>query len=50
MKYSPFDKGGNGNMGYLFDLNRELAKFFVEKTVINNSYLLDLGCVQEVLK
>ena len=50
VKYSPFDKGGNGNMGYLFDLNRELAKFFVEKTVINNSYLLDLGCVQEVLK
>ncbi len=50
VKYSPFDKDGNGNMGYLFDLNRELAKFFVEKTVINNSYLLDLECVQEVLK
>lgn len=49
-KYSPFDKDGNGNMGYLFDLNRELAKFFVEKTVINNSHLLDLECVQEVLK
>lgn len=49
-KYSPFDKDGNGNMGYLFDLNRELAKFFVEKSVINNSYLLDLECVQEILK
>ena len=50
VKYAPFDKNGNGNMGYLFDLNRELAKFFVEKIVINNSYLLDLECVQEVLK
>lgn len=50
VKYSPFDKNGNGNMGYLFELNRDLAKFFVEKTVINNSYLLDLECVQEVLK
>ncbi|MBC3515592.1 hypothetical protein H8K20_04155 [Neobittarella massiliensis] len=49
-KYSPFDKDGNGNMGYLFDLDRELAKFFVEKTIINNSYLLGLECVQEVLK
>lgn len=50
VKYSPFDKDGNGNMGYLFDLDRELAKFFVEKIVINNSYMLDLDCVQEVLK
>lgn len=50
VKYAPFDKDGNGNMGYLFDLNRELAKFFVEKSVIENGYLLDLECVQEVLK
>lgn len=50
VKYAPFNKDGNGNMGYLYDLNRELAKFFVEKTVINNSYLLDLECVQQVLK
>lgn len=50
VKYSPFDKDGNGNMGYLFDLNRELAKFFIEKSVIHNRYLLDFECVQEVLK
>ncbi len=50
VKYAPFDKDGNGNLGYLFGLNRELAKFFVEKSVIENDYLLDLECVQEVLK
>ena len=50
VKYAPFDKHGNGNMGYLFDLNKELAKFFMEKSVINNDYLLDLECVQEVLE
>lgn len=50
VKYAPFDKDGNGNMGYLFDLNKELAKFFIEKSVVKNDYLLDLECVQEVLK
>lgn len=50
VKYAPFDKDGNGNMGYLFDLNKELTKFFIEKSVIKNDYLLDLECVQEVLK
>ena len=50
MKYAPFDKDGNGNMGYLFELNRELAKFFVAKTIVKNEYLLDLECIQELLK
>ena len=50
VKYAPFDKDGNGNMGYLFALSKELAKFFMEKSVLKNDYLLDLECVQEVLK
>lgn len=50
VKYAPFDKDGNGNMGYLFGLSKELVKFFMEKSVIKNDYLLDLECVQEVLK
>ena len=50
VKYAPFDKDGNGNMGYLFDLNNELAKFFVEKTVEENGYLLEQKCIQEILK
>ncbi len=50
VKYAPFDKSGNGNMGYLFDLNKELAKFFVEMSVVKNRHLLDIGCIQEILK
>ena len=26
VKYAPFDRDGNGNMGYLYELPRELAK------------------------
>lgn len=50
VKYAPFDKDGNGNTGYLYELNRTLAKFLVEKSVMDNSYLLDLACVQELLE
>lgn len=39
IKYFPFDKDGNGNMGYLFELNRELAIFFVEEASRCNDYL-----------
>ncbi len=48
-KYSPFDKDGNGNMGYLFELNRELAKFFIKKAIEKNEYLLELKYIQEFL-
>lgn len=50
VKYAPFDKDGNGNMGYLYDLNRELAKFFVEEMVVKNGYLLKYDFIQEILK
>ena len=30
VKYAPFDKDGNGNMGYLFEVNPRLAKVFLE--------------------
>jgi len=50
VKYAPFDKDGNGNMGYLFDINRDLAKFFIEKTIIKNGYLLDVESIQDILK
>ena len=45
-KYSPFDKDGNGNMGYLFDLNRELAHVFVDEAVKKNAYILDEGYIR----
>lgn len=50
VKYAPFDKDGNGNMGYLFDLNRELARFFVENAIVENGYLLDAESVQDLVK
>jgi len=31
-KYSPFDKNGSGNMGYLFPLSQELARYFLDAT------------------
>ena len=38
-KYSPFDKDGNGNMGYLYEINRELAKIFIKASIEKNPYL-----------
>lgn len=31
-KYSPFDKSGNGNMGYLYKANQELARYLLNAT------------------
>lgn len=42
VKYAPFDKDGNGNMGYLFDLNRKLAIFFLEEAADDNNFLFDI--------
>lgn len=50
VKYAPFDKDGNGNMGYLFDLDKELARFFIEKIVVKNGYLLEVKGIQNILK
>lgn len=50
VKYAPFDKDGNGNMGYLFEINPELAKFFIDALTVKNGYLLDLEYIQEFLK
>lgn len=48
VKYAPFDKDGNGNMGYLYELNRELAQIFMRGIIKGNpaisriDYVLDL--------
>lgn len=39
VKYAPFDKTGNGNMGYLFEINKELALIFLNASIGQNSYL-----------
>ena len=48
-KYAPFDKDGNGNMGYLYELNRELARIFLCDSVKRNPYLGEIDFVQELL-
>lgn len=42
VKYAPFDKDGNGNMGYLFDLDRKLALYFLEVAAGDNEFLYDV--------
>ena len=48
-KYSPFDKFGSGNMGYLFELNRELARIFVAAAVKHNPPLKTVAYINEFL-
>jgi hypothetical protein len=49
VKYAPFDKDGNGNMGYLFEINRELARIFIKASTENNPYLLAEEFITEIL-
>ena len=48
-KYSPFNKMGNGNMGYLYEINRDLAKLFVKESIKNNPSLEQLDYVKALL-
>lgn len=43
VKYSPFNKQGTGNQGYLFEIDKELAKFFIEIAKKQNPGLLNGG-------
>lgn len=45
VKYSPFDKYGSGNMGYLFEINRGLARIFVRETIKQNPYLASVDYI-----
>lgn len=48
-KYSPFTQYGSGNMGYLYEINRELARIFVSGTVRKNPYLSTIDFIDELL-
>ena len=50
VKYSPFDKYGNGNMGYLFELNKNLAAFFIQKIAEKNPEVMDIEYLQFILE
>lgn len=49
VKYSPFNKDGKGNMGYLFEINRELAKKFIKASIHKNPYLESVDYIAEIL-
>ena len=46
----PFDKNGEGNQGYLFNLNKSLAKFFMEEIIKCNSFMKEKDYVREILQ
>ena len=50
VKYSPFDRDGNGNMGYLYELNRELAKVFLRAAVKVNPGIGEVDFVRGLLE
>ena len=49
VKYAPFDKDGNGNMGYLFDIDPRLAAFFVQEIAKKNAGIIDLDFLRFLL-
>lgn len=46
----PFNKNGKGNQGYLFNLKKSLAKFFMEKIVEKNPFMKEKDYVKELLQ
>ena len=49
-EHSPFDKNGNGNTYHFYDLNRKLAKVFLNGMLHDNAYLCDLDFVKELIE
>ena len=49
VKYAPFDKDGNGNMGYLYEINRELARIFLRGIVKANPQIANVDYISELL-
>ena len=46
----PFNKNGKGNEGYLFNLNKPLAKFFMEEIVKCNPFMKEKDYVKDLLQ
>ncbi len=46
----PFNKNGKGNQGYLFNMNLDLAKFFMQEILRVNPHLKEEVFVQDLLK
>ena len=48
-KYSPFDRNGSGNMGYLYVINPDLAKIFVQESVKLNPSLASIPYIRALI-
>lgn len=49
-KYAPFNKNGTGNQGYLYNLPKELAAFFLDRSIQKNPFLEGVCFIQDTLK
>lgn len=49
-KYSPFNCNGTGNQGYLFELNTDLAKLFVEESIKANRSLAAVDFIKKFIE
>ena len=49
VKYAPFDRNGSGNMGYLFAINRDLARIFLRASADFNPVLKEVDYIKELL-
>lgn len=49
VKYAPFDKNGNGNRGYLYDIDSRLVSVFLKAAVKTNKEIADLEYIQWLL-
>lgn len=50
VKYAPFDKDGNGNMGYLYELNQSLAAYFIQEIAKKNLEVIDLDYIKFIIE
>lgn len=50
VKYAPFDKNGNGNSGYFFDLDAHLASIFVRAAMKKNPDVAKVEYLQWLLQ
>jgi len=50
VKYAPFDRNGSGNMGYLYEIDRDLARIFLRASARFNPTLSENDFVQELLR
>ena len=49
VKYAPFNREGNGNMGYLYDLDQNLAAYFIREIAKKNPEVIDLDFLKFIL-